>query len=181
MTTKAPTYPVGIAVAEECLGTFKRLRKEWRGDNEDEAMRQAMEHALEGWEPPALPARGVGVKPLVWEETEGKSYRQANCSIGQYQISWLVEFECWQLAMPPKAGQAWRGNFSHYPHKDAAKAAAQADYEARILAALEPAALAPTDAAQAREAALREAAAMFDPDSNIAQTILALIGEAKSC
>ena len=35
-------------------------------------------------------------------------------------------------------------------------------------------------ATDAREAALREAAAMFDQDSNIAQTILALIDEART-
>lgn len=47
-----PTNPVNLSIAEECLGTFKWLRSAWGGDHEAEAMRRAMEHALEGWEPP---------------------------------------------------------------------------------------------------------------------------------
>lgn len=79
----------------------------------------------------------VRVKPLVWEEHDGKSYRQANCVLGQYQVAWLGEFECWQLSRPKKAEQEWKEAFSRHSNKDDAKAAAQADYEARILAAVE--------------------------------------------
>lgn len=79
----------------------------------------------------------VRVKPLVWEEHDGKSYRQANCVLGQYQVAWLGEFECWQLSRPKKAEQEWKEAFSRHSNKDAAKSAAQADYEARILAAVE--------------------------------------------
>lgn len=86
---------------------------------------------------PAAPVSGVTVKPLVWEEEAGRSYRQANCIFGQYQISWLVEFECWQLSRPHMAGREWRDGFSRHSSKDDAKAAAQADYEDRILSALE--------------------------------------------
>lgn len=79
----------------------------------------------------------VTVKPLVWEEQDGKSYRQANCVLGQYQVRFLCEFECWQLSRFVRSGQVWKETFSRHSNKDAAKAAAQADYEARILAALD--------------------------------------------
>lgn len=106
----------------------------------------------------ALPAVAPQVKALVWEEQAGKSYRQANCALGQYQVSWLVEFECWQLSRPPKQGRQWKDGFSRHSHKDEAKAAAQADYEARILAALDLTPAQSDDAVKAREAAIREAA-----------------------
>ncbi|MGA0540690.1 hypothetical protein [Neotabrizicola sp. VNH66] len=78
----------------------------------------------------------VKVKPLVWKGEEAKSYRQSNCILGQYQVSWLGEFECWQLSRPHKQGVAWKDGFSRHDSRTLAMAAAQADYEARILAAL---------------------------------------------
>jgi len=80
----------------------------------------------------------VRVKSLEWESSE-TSYTQANCVLGQYQITFLGEFECWQLSAPPKRGTYWKDGFSRHASKSAAKAAAQADYERRILAALTPA------------------------------------------
>lgn len=87
----------------------------------------------------------VRVKPLVWVERDGSSYRQANSAFGQYQISWLMEFEIWQLFMPVRYGDDFRKCFLSHSTLDAAKAAAQADYEARILSAIEPA---PNDSAK---------------------------------
>lgn len=82
-----------------------------------------------------IPAVQVAVKPLEWEDRDGVSYLQANCVFGQYQVSWLSEFECWQL-YTPKSDSAWRDCFTRHSHKEAAKAAAQADYDARIRSAL---------------------------------------------
>ena len=76
------------------------------------------------------------VKPLVWESSR-TSYEQSNCIFGQYQISWLAEFECWQLSAPNKPLVEWKDSFSRHDKREAAKAAAQADYESRIRAALE--------------------------------------------
>lgn len=80
----------------------------------------------------------VRVKPLEWEPSK-TSYTQADCVLGQYQISFLGEFECWQLSAPHKPGSDWKDGFTRHASKSAAKAAAQADYERRILAALTPA------------------------------------------
>ena len=85
----------------------------------------------------SIPAVQVAVKPLEWEDRDGVSYLQANCVFGQYQVSWLSEFECWQL-YTPKPDSAWRDCFTRHSHKEAAKAAAQADYDARIRSALTP-------------------------------------------
>lgn len=65
---RKPTYPVSLAIAEECVGTFKHLRRKWLGDNEDEAMRQAMEHALEGWEAPER--RAFDRRVAMWKAEE---------------------------------------------------------------------------------------------------------------
>jgi len=84
----------------------------------------------------ALPARGVGVKPLVWTGTTSGTSRfpawksDAGRIVFNRHTGWYV----------------YKG--TEFPDLPAAKAAAQADYEARILAAL-----APTDATQARECA----------------------------
>ncbi len=79
----------------------------------------------------ALPAVTVGVKPLVWFEAElpsrgGGKYTAEGYTIRKIEGLWLLDF----------AGEGrskWR-----WIELDAAKAAAQADYEARILAALTP-------------------------------------------
>lgn len=96
----------------------------------------------------ALPARGVGVKQLQWKQAGGDIKAGDGFSawpdlLGA-PITIYRKHDGWWLSSDCKT----------HPTLDAAKAAAQADYEARILAAL-----APTDAAQAREAHLREAAA----------------------
>jgi hypothetical protein len=80
----------------------------------------------------ALEGAGVRVKPLVWTKVTDESYR-GDSLIGRYYAY--------------KADGFWRtyreANGSWVHPKDelslvAAQAAAQADYEARILAALEP-------------------------------------------
>ena len=88
----------------------------------------------------ALPARGVGVKPLVWREANDGNYRKGECFTTRSPISFAP------IAAHKKHDGWWLNvDCKTYPTLDAAKAAAQADYEARILAALEPA-LAPTEA-----------------------------------
>ena len=78
----------------------------------------------------AAMAGAVKVKPLVWFEVEksryGGKYTADGYTIRYIEGLWLLDF----------AGQSkaiWR-----FPTLDAAQAAAQADYEARILAALQP-------------------------------------------
>ena len=85
----------------------------------------------------ALCASGP-VRALEWMPSK-TSYTQATCVLGQYQITFLGEFECWQLSAPHKQGTDWKDGFTRHASKSAAKAAAQADYERRILAALTPA------------------------------------------
>jgi hypothetical protein len=85
----------------------------------------------------ALPAAQPGVKPLVWDDFEGlgakaQAWKQAN-----YLITWWKsrgQFEV-VASYPGHQGEAIGAGF--YPTLEAAKAAAQADYEARILAALD--------------------------------------------
>ena len=126
----------------------------------------------------ALPARGVGVKPLVWEPSAiNKPWHSAKAPWGWYYAQWDDETQAWFASLEMGEVEApIIMSPSDVPTIEAAKAAAQADYEARILAALEPAAhvnetpksehdrqdvlsTAPSDdAVKAREAALKEAA-----------------------
>lgn len=83
-------------------------------------------HALD-----ALPARGVGVKPLVWKREADNAWVAAHYAIHQY----------WPHNSGPFAVSGYLGGLGaisvgKHPTLEAAKAAAQADYEARILAAL---------------------------------------------
>lgn len=65
------------------------------------------------------------VKPLVWDLWDG-GMAVAKTTIGTYNLS-----QNFRLCFP-------NGSYRRYETEQAAKAAAQADYEARILAALEP-------------------------------------------
>lgn len=86
---------------------------------------------------PAVSAPGVKVRALEWTDFEGRgakaqAWNEANymiqkCSDGRWEIS----------ASYPGYSTFIEGADRFYPTLDAAKAAAQADYEARILAALE--------------------------------------------
>lgn len=79
----------------------------------------------------AMLARATKVKPLVWFEAElpsrgGGKYTAEGYTVRRIEGVWLLDF----------AGQSrsdWR-----FGSADLAKAAAQADYDARIRAALEP-------------------------------------------
>jgi NTP pyrophosphatase (non-canonical NTP hydrolase) len=83
------------------------------------------------------PEPGVEVKKLEWDgfTTSSQRHFQSNTILGQFQIGYLGEFECWQLYSPQKAA-SWKDCFSRHTSSDEAKAAAQSDYETRILSAL---------------------------------------------
>lgn len=70
----------------------------------------------------ALPARGVAVKPLQWEAGE-RDQRRADSILGEFCVTFFGGK--WFYQGEPRKGML------------DAQAAAQADYEARILAALE--------------------------------------------
>lgn len=102
--------------------------------------------ALEADAIAALPAVTVGVKPLVWEDfgdwgAKASAYYQANYLIqfwkGREQFEVALSYPGYQTGFD---GDRWHHTL------DAAKAAAQADYEARILATLEPVTPAPLTA-----------------------------------
>ena len=74
------------------------------------------------------------VKPLVWRETNDGNRRKGECFSTRSPVSFAP------IAAHKKHDGWWLNvDCKTYPTLDAAKAAAQADYEARILAALEPA------------------------------------------
>ena len=132
----------------------------------------------------ALPAVTVGVKPLVWESCYGDEHQRASAQsiLGGYQIipvSGYVNSEEMEFSLYTN-GVHSKGNYNTI---NVAKVAAQADYEARILAALTPTSA--IDPAVIREAALREAYIvvhkwwMGDWNASPQELILALIGEKK--
>lgn len=74
----------------------------------------------------------VRVKPLVWEDWTLTPIR-ASCAqtlLGRYKVQERASGAGWMLVFP-------NGNLTNRESEQAAKAAAQADYEARILAALD--------------------------------------------
>lgn len=75
------------------------------------------------------------VKPLEWRVDDSQNeYAQAQYSVDRYCIEHRLHADdAFDLWIGPDATTATR-----FPTLEAAKAAAQADYEARILAALEP-------------------------------------------
>jgi hypothetical protein len=94
----------------------------------------------------ALPAVAVGVKLLVWEEVcerrseedpreEHTGGYEADCGFGSYfiDIGWGSDSYYWSVLSPDQFDIG-----SDFEDPEYAKAAAQADYEARILAALTP-------------------------------------------
>lgn len=133
------------------------------------------------WNRRALPARGVVVKPLVWEQISDRTIEAAGVG-STHRIQTAQDGSVrWQ--------SRYMGKWHNAPSVNAAKAAAQADYEARILAALEPA---PTDAAhvnetpksehdgadvltaaQAREAAMQELIDAYEDIIDYAPLVLA--------
>lgn len=83
----------------------------------------------------ALPAQGVRVKPLVWREKADVNFRKGSFFTGHSLVSFAPV-----IAIHKKHDGWWLNvDCKTYPTLDAAKAAAQADYERGILAALAPA------------------------------------------
>lgn len=86
----------------------------------------------------ALEGCGVRVKALEWDDFEGLGAKAS----GFYQANYLIQKwsgECrFEVAMSYPGYQTGYDGPRWHPTLEAAKAAAQADYEARILAALEP-------------------------------------------
>ena len=79
----------------------------------------------------AVPAQ-VRVKPLLWG-TFGKECLRAETVLGRYEVMWGFHNGQTSLDIPaPRRSHVW------HPSVEAAKTAAQADYESRILAAVEP-------------------------------------------
>ena len=89
------------------------------------ATRQACRDAIA-----ALPAVTVRVKPLVWEQADAGAWLGHGVEPCQYYLR--LENDMWW-----HPGDDYE-DAEGFDTPDAAKAAAQRDYEARILAALEP-------------------------------------------
>jgi hypothetical protein len=87
-----------------------------------------------------LAAPAVKVKPLVWEDWADVPVRVASAQtiLGRYKVQERASGAGWMLVFP-------NGNLTNRDTIEAAKAAAQADYEARILAAIEAVPVAEVD------------------------------------
>ena len=94
---------------------------EWPNTNCDEPGCMALAKA-------AFMAAWPKVKPLVWKEI-GSEWLRAVSLFGQYNVMWGIEPGIVHLDHAQK--------LTMHETLEAAKAAAQADYEARILGALE--------------------------------------------
>ena len=99
----------------------------------------------------AAMAGAVKVKPLVWVDFHDRGAKAHAWNEANYMIQKWSDGR-WEIsASYPGYSTSIYGTDRFYPTLDAAKSAAQADYEARILAAIQPdpearqEALAPTD------------------------------------
>lgn len=102
-------------------------------------------YMLDGAPLAALPAQGVRVKPLEWTAREDFNGLHEACGAdGLYRNVWDQKNGTWVYEGDPTTNPPTQARF---PTLDAAKAAAQADYERRIRAAL--AAAVPADLAEA--------------------------------
>ena len=99
---------------------------------------------------PAAPAQPVAVtvKPLVWSDCEIENWDVFECLtiLGRYKVQKFVDRDYALLVLP-------NGSITRHQTIDAAKAAAQADYEARIMAALNVQPITVHDAAKVPEIA----------------------------
>lgn len=84
----------------------------------------------------ALPARGVGVRCLVWEDFDGLGAKASAFYQANYLIQWWKGEGRYEVALSYPGYQTGYDGVRWHDTLEAAKAAAQADYEARILAAL---------------------------------------------
>lgn len=85
----------------------------------------------------ALPAVTVGVRPLVWVDFDGLGAKASAFYQANYLIQWWKGEGKFEVALSYPGYQTGYDGERWHPTLDAAKAAAQADYEARIFAALE--------------------------------------------
>jgi hypothetical protein len=117
----------------------------------------------------ALPAAHMGVKPLEWGDYMNRALAGPDVAVAHvsfvapviYQVQRDPHSNGYMAFAYPKNGTECWSSKGHVD-LDAAKSAAQADYEARILAALEPApALAPT-LGDALDSILKDRADIFD-------------------
>ncbi len=138
MTTIISDEAVNIA-----LNTWLGGVPAWRNDA-TERLRTDMCAALTA-ALPFLPVQ-VAVKKLEWFVTANGDIA-SDSIVGWYRLHMVVANTCYRLETPGGFIE-YKSPYSHWPESEA-KSAAQADYEARILSALEPSA--------ARELALGEA------------------------
>lgn len=114
-------------ICEATMVAWKRVALAIQGENavriiELEAERDALAARVKALE-------AATVKPLVWEGDNWKSRIRAKTSIGDYVLWWGYGGEKHSLRYRDEA-------LTEYTTLEAAKAAAQADYDARILSAL---------------------------------------------
>ncbi|UWL62247.1 hypothetical protein NIK97_20575 [Brucella pseudintermedia] len=129
-----------MVVGEHAVKAAQKAYRECEGDS-TESHRAALTAA-----PPFLPVQGaVKVKPLPWKDT-GDSDQGRN----SYAQTRIGRYEAFEMRLLKETIYGWsRGHGDEKADSfEAAKAAAQADYEARILSVLEP--------STARELALEE-------------------------
>lgn len=115
------------AVAKAILATFPHEPQDTPSAQEAREIANEMARAALD----AMP--GVAVKPLAWEADDCKTWQRASAPFGgQYLISQYAG-----MTVPVKLET--RGFFTvtdYFPTLEAAQAAAQADYDARIRSAL---------------------------------------------
>lgn len=114
----------GYASCDACGARGPEVRTNY--DRDDNAPWRA--EAIAAWNRRAIPAAQVTVKPLEWFEVEKYRYGGKYTSEG-YTIRYIEGFFILDFAGNGKT--VWR-----FPTLEAAKAAAQADYESRIRSAL---------------------------------------------
>lgn len=122
----------GYASCDACGARGPEVRTNY--DRDDNALWRA--EAIAAWNRRvALPVRGVGVKPLVWRQyCSNAGNSSAPAFGGEYICERAGEYGHYGVWFPCDGPSAEPRSYHAELH--AAKAAAQADYEARILAAL---------------------------------------------
>jgi hypothetical protein len=86
--------------------------------------------------PADLAAKGLRVKPLVWDDYDGES--SCTSTLGEYLAEYHDDMEenSWGMWSPDESAIGSEAH-SWYPTLEAAKAAAEADHAARIAAMIE--------------------------------------------
>lgn len=99
------------------------------------ALQSAIMSALATTEPSKPVAEAVKVKPLEWDAPDSWSWNLAKTVLGTYVVRPCLATNFAGQFLMCRPGDE---DSVLFPSEDAAKAAAQADYEQRILSALEP-------------------------------------------